>query len=325
MTHATYVRRLLPIRNVSALAALVVATLSAGTANAVFIDFALSDVELQVVSESESAGIVDRKTGFEPPASTKRFETLAQLSGLPFGKSQSLGSPFASATATPSHVVGVGASGFFFSSNAELRAEVFSRQSITNVDTLAGTSDFTYAVSPIDVGVLPGDGIHGMNAGILVLATMEHFHNGISSGIETLVDYSLGVSKPRNSGGDEAFDIDRSPDLVADAGLGTTISNGALFGVHYDEFGGKRSLGTLQPGDTVTVEYRFRAFVITRGTPELAAEAFVGDPFDLSGNAGGFNIVPGSSVPEPGTFSLVGLGLALAAVASRRLRKCATR
>lgn len=296
-----------------------IALLPAGAAQASLFLSERGDTALQVKAESENPALVDRQTSVEAPDSTTTFRTLVEIAGLGFGKHIDRG-PFASAVVSAAHAGGVGADGFFFGKNIHLSAERQSRDSITNVDTLPFTSDFVYDIEPIDVGVFPGDGIRGMDAGILVLATMERFHDGVGSGIETLVDYNLRVSKPRFGDDDDAFDIERTQDLLADAGDGTPIDTGGLFGVHYDGFRGSRSLGTLQPGDTIVVDYLWRAFVLTGDTPEIAGEAFIGDPFDLTGTGGAFGFVigddlstpaPGGTVPEPHTAGLMAIGVAL--------------
>lgn len=65
--------------------------------------------------------------------------------------------------------------------------------------------------------------------------------------------------------------------------------------------------------------------------PEVGMQALVGDPFDFGGSGGGFSFAsrevdtppppPGGSVPEPGTLGILGLGLALSGIASRRRKK----
>jgi hypothetical protein len=180
------------------------------------------------------------------------------------------------------------------------------------------------------VAVLGGDGQHGTLAGVQVLASVEYFNSaGISLGTDPLVDYFLQVTKIRDDGDASAFKITRSDELVADAGLGVGIA-GFTGSVHYDGFQGVRPLRTLEPGDTATVEYDWLAFLDTGGAREDGAEAFIGDPFDLTGTGGGFSfavgdgvlpppLLPGGSVPEPGTLGILGLGLPLCLIARRRL------
>ena len=104
-----------------------------------------------------------------------------------------------------------------------------------NIDTRTVVEDFHFGILPINVSLLAGNGQSGMNAEIVIIMDVTHSHAGTFLGKERLFEYSLKVSKPRNNGGNDAFNIVRSTDLVNDAGQETSINNGkGLFGAHYD-------------------------------------------------------------------------------------------
>ncbi len=67
----------------------------------------------------------------------------------------------------------------------------------------------------------------------------------------------------------------------------------AIFGYIFDSYIDVLSLGTFNPGETVTVEYQMQASVSAPGF-ETGARAQVGDPFDLDGTPG----FTGSIIPD---------------------------
>lgn len=294
------------------------AVLAAGPASATFFDF--SDVGILVETKSKNPFEQDKDEIVRPSDSNDKAEAFIQVPGEAFGKVTNHGA-FASAAASPTHEFGIGASGFFFGGNANLHAGVLWDQSITNNKQEAGTSTFFYDILPIDVSVLGGDGIRGETGEVTIEASKQTFRNGVSLGVENLFNYTLSLRKVGFAGDETAFDVRRSEDLKADAGLGKDlVSGGDFVGVHYDGFSGARFLGTIEPGDTVKITYIATADITTI-SPELAAQAFVGDPFDFSGIGGSLQIVegdvvppppaPGGDIPEPGSIATLGLGLIL--------------
>jgi PEP-CTERM motif len=291
------------------------AILVAGPARGTFFDF--SDVGILVETKNKTPFKQDKDEIVRPADSNDKAEAFLQLSGEAFGKVTNHGA-FASAAASPAHEFGVGAAGFFFGR-------------VENNKKEAGTSTFFYDILPIDVSVLGGDGIRGETAEVTIEASKQTFRNGVSLGVENLFNYTLSVRKVEFAADKTAFDVRRSEDLKADAGIGEDIVSAGVFeGVHYDGFSGARFLGTIEPGDTVKVTYIATAD-IAPNSPEFAAQAFIGDPFDFSGIGGSLQFVegdvvappppPDGNVPEPGTLGILGLGLALFGIASRQRQK----
>jgi hypothetical protein len=304
------------------------AILVAGPARGTFFDF--SDVGILVETKNKTPFKQDKDEIVRPADSNDKAEAFLQLSGEAFGKVTNHGA-FASAAASPAHEFGIGAAGFFFGRVENLHAGLLWDQSITNNKKEAGTSTFFYDILPIDVSVLGGDGIRGETAEVTIEASKQTFRNGVSLGVENLFNYTLSVRKVGFAADKTAFDVRRSEDLKADAGIGQDIVSAGVFeGVHYDGFSGARFLGTIEPGDTVKVTYIATAD-IAPNSPEFAAQAFIGDPFDFSGVGGSLQFVegdvvappapPGANVPEPGTLGIFGLGLALFGIASRQRQK----
>jgi PEP-CTERM motif len=67
------------------------------------------------------------------------------------------------------------------------------------------------------------------------------------------------------------------------------------------------TLGTLQPGDTVSYVYQLSAQGTTHGS-EQGYVAFLGDPFGLEVTSGNL-VLSTSSVPEPASWMLSVIGL----------------
>ena len=67
------------------------------------------------------------------------------------------------------------------------------------------------------------------------------------------------------------------------------------------------SYGAVRPGESLEFGYDYFATAST-GFGETAVFAAIGDPFDLT-TSGSFSVQV-SSIPEPGTLTLLGIGLA---------------
>jgi len=100
----------------------------------------------------------------------------------------------------------------------------------------------------------------------------------------------------------------------ADLG-GIFFSSGGTIGYDFDSLVTSVPLGTFDPGETLSVEYRM---TVTVDTPQLetGGEAFVGDPLNLSGpDAVTVQLI---TIPEPTTLAAISLGSLALVLAKRR-------
>lgn len=108
----------------------------------------------------------------------------------------------------------------------------------------------------------------------------------------------------------------RGSSLLEETGTdlgGTFFDSGSLLGYDFDPLVTSVGLGTFDPGETLTVEYRMRVLVDTPQF-ETGGSASIGDPTDLSGP----DVTQVRLVPEPSTGALVALALLGLGVARRR-------
>jgi hypothetical protein len=95
-------------------------------------------------------------------------------------------------------------------------------------------------------------------------------------------------------GGIESHTLTESGSSLGPSFVGTGAGN--VFGYDFMPHSGSVDLGTVGPGESVTVEYEMVARVAARGT-ELGGRARLGDPFDLAASPG----FSGTIVPAPPT------------------------
>jgi hypothetical protein len=284
-----------------------------------------SDVTAKLVSEVP--GDLDEKTTSNQLGSPSPVQTLATMFGDPYPINHRLPTPFASVQ-YPSG--GVGVSGIVFDKNASLTAQLLYEESVTNIGKVPAQVHFTYRILPLNVSLVAGDGFRGQSAKVAVIADTTHFSGSQFIGESRVYDYSLRVTKPRFDGGDDAFDIERSADLLRDARNETIIDHNfpTIFGDHYDEFSGERDLDILAPGDTLVVKLNFLATADAGGTPEVGMQALFGDPSDVSGDLTKLINITGTSVPEPSSLALMVIGalalLPLSLIVAYKKKKPAT-
>jgi hypothetical protein len=244
--------------------------------------------------------------------------------GLPFPNvPNSQGSGFASSTATVGGVFGVGVNGFFLQNSLppnRYRASGTWSQTITNDEAGAIGAGLSLDIPPPRLQFFGVGNVFPTGANLDLDAFAEanlritsklthpdgtveetvHLDYGLQTVREPLTSLFLALPTQDGAGLLNRFD-------EPDGSFGFQLAPLSLDDV---------ALGLVGPGDVF--EYGYEYFVTANtGFGETGVFAAIGDPFDLTLNGGGISLQL-TPVPEPGTLTLVALGLALCAARRRR-------
>lgn len=274
--------------------------------------------------------VVEEQSDIAPPGSPALASVLLHPLGiLRFPTNPSaLPSGFVSALMTGTGFGGVGLS-FISAQRPDHAAIAQWTQEITNVGTSAGSLRAHFEIPRFEASIAAGPRYGPFPRFQMPLVTADakltatrFDEDGTQLSSKTMFDYRLTVE--RRFQGDlcpDIHDITLSDDLEA-RGPGTlrVIEEGDVCGIEVLPFSDTVDLPSLAPGELMLLEYTmivenlaWRSF-----TPELGYQAFVGDPFDVSGGGGIRFSSPSAPapVPEPASLAL----MLVAGIAALRLR-----
>jgi hypothetical protein len=250
---------------------------------------------------------------------------LHPIGFAPFPTSQSaLPLGFVSATMTGTGFGGVGVS-FISGGTPDHTAVAEWTQDITNVGSASGSLRAHFDIPRLEAslfagpayGTFPQGAEPWAGAGARLTAT-RFAEDGTQLSTTRIFDYFLTIS--RRFQGDNCSGINDftfSDDLLARPAEARLIDEGDVCGMEIVPFSGDVTLSLLEPGERLVAHYRLAAGNVASSsrTPELGYQAFVGDPFDVSGG-GGIRISsvsgpasPPTSVPEPPPIALLLVGM----------------
>ena len=256
----------------------------------------------------------------QPPRSFLRFPE--SMSVLPGG--------FLSALMTHDGFGGVGVSGVSLRTSDALATARFV-QSVINTGDAPAPFGIDVTIPAIEVSVLAGAS-HGpfpafaAPGGIAEGAMIARYTRADGTTAEDIVfDYRLELRKRFQGSGRHAYVAEFSDDLLAFTPA-EIIERGDVFGLRFAEFTEFHRLRTLEPGDSVELDYSILAIGSNGENPELGYQALFGDPFNLSGSAG-FRIALAApaAVAEPGALSLLAVAFILMRVQRYNAKQCNSR
>jgi len=257
--------------------------------------------------------------------------------GVPFPNlPNTVGSAFASA-AQFGDLFGVGVNGFFFRNSLPpntLLAKGSFAQTITNSSTVSESVvvDFFIPRSTISFfGVgnsfpAGADPARDASAAVSTRMVAKITHPDGSSDETVFLDYGMQIFREQTSGelkpiaSRDAFGAVLGPVFNFDGSFDFTLPELDVDNVSLAPF-----LPPLHPGEVMEFSYDYFATAST-GFGETGIFAAIGDPFDLSAGGGRVLLMAGPSspepgIPEPGTLTMLGLGLFLISVSARRVSR----
>ncbi len=293
----------------------------------------LSDVRITARSTFSSQRVPEKSvfdTETAPPDQLLQAAQALVIDGLPFpNQPNSQNAGFASSAATVGGVFGVGVNGLHFE-NSLPPNRYFASGRWTQ--TLTNNSD----IPQVSSGVIsvPAPTIRFFGVG-------NSFPPGANPDLDATanVDIRLTSKLTRTDGSvvetvifDYGMHTLRAPIvgvLLADP-TDDALGNLSRFDEPDGSFGFRLlpvvkdfSFGVVGPGESMEFGYDYFATAST-GFGETGVFAAIGDPFDLDLGGGSFSVqfadadTPGSSVPEPGSLTLMTLGLASTGFICRR-------
>ena len=279
-----------------------------------------------------SQRVTPEKSDFDiktvPPDQLLQAAQALVIEGLPFpNQPNSQNAGFASSAVTAGGVFGVGVNGFHFENSLPPNRYFASgrwTQTLTNDSTVTQVSSATISVPAPTIrffGV--GNSFPpGANPDLDATASVDirmttKLTHADGSVVETvLFDYGMHTLRAPIVGVLLAVPTDDA------------LGNLSRFDEPDGSFGFRLlpvlkdfSYGAVRPGESLEFGYDYFATAST-GFGETAVFAAIGDPFDLT-TSGSFSVqfdddVPGTAVPEPGSLTLMTLGLASVGFIRRR-------
>jgi hypothetical protein len=290
----------------------------------------------------------DEHTFFQPgPADRTEYLYLASQGLNASGRSTSIKSAFASASAQGNYTGGVGVTSWIGGSPSltdpdaleQLAAHTTWTQDFSNEVTTPMAMSALFRIPALEVGLID---VPPERSRISAAETAEA--KASLAFIVTHADGSI-TKAPLLEFGLRAFESQ----LVLSPGVFENFADFEFIGVtdqtlplfdsfkfngdrinprfEIDAVSPKVDFGTLQPGDVLDVVYQLTAVGTTHGF-ERGFVAFLGDPFEVDGSSGSFVFETSAvtpSVPEPSTWVLMIVGFSLVAGFAGRRRAWATR
>jgi hypothetical protein len=286
--------------------------------------FVLSDVGLTARATFSSQRVTPEKSSFAnrtaPPDQLLQAAQALVIDGLPFpNQPNSQNAGFASSAATVGGVFGVGVNGLHFENSLPPNRYSASgrwTQTLTNGSAVTLVSRGTISVpaptirffgvgNSFPAGANP-DLDATANVDIRLTSTLTHADGSVVESV--LFDYGMHIVRAPIVG---VLLADPTDDALAS--LTRFDEPDGSFGFRLLPVVKNFSYGAVRPGETLAFGYDYFATAST-GFGETAVFAAIGDPFNLNLGGGSFSArfddtdTP-PSVPEPGSLTLMTLGL----------------
>ena len=287
--------------------------------------FVLSDVGLTARATFSSQRVMPEKSSFDtrtaPPDQLLQAAQALVIDGLPFpNQPNSQNAGFASSAATVGGLFGVGVNGLHFENSLPPNRYSASgrwTQTLTNGSAVTQVSSGTISVPAPTIrffGVgnsFPAGANPDLDAtasvDIRLTSKLTHADGSV---VETvLFDYGMHTLRAPIVG---VLLADPTDDALAN--LSRFDEPDGSFGFRLLPVSKNFSYGAVRPGERL--EYGYDYFVTaSTGFGETAVFAAIGDPFKLNLGGGSFRVqfddsdTPVPSVPEPGSLTLMTLGL----------------
>ena len=183
----------------------------------------------------------------------------------------------------------VTANGFFALPMMEMSASATWSDTMTNTGAIATGYDFDFTITPAILAAGSNNSTSTAQFAIdILLDGISIFDAGAT------LEHTFFTSSLTETG---STSLNPTFNLVTDI-FGTDVDS-----YTFDGLESTLSLGTLAPGESLTVEYIMTVMTFHGG--EAGAFATVGDPFDINGNPGFSGGIVAAPVPVPAAFWLL--------------------
>lgn len=223
---------------------------------------------------------------------------------------------FASALASGDGDMGVGVSGLRFSGDptyAIPQAYVNYIFTVFNTGTTPVPLGFRYKIPQMELWISNfGEFAYAYTEARL--ETSQYLDDGTLLVSDKPFSYWANLSQRRY----ELYELKKSDDLAAFQP--TSVYASEYIKYTYPIIEGWVPLGILEPGETMDFDYRLLTYIYS--SPEAGAQAFVGDPFSVTGGQSSFEVfvAPNADTPEPATGALVLAALIACKAIIRRIK-----